>query len=464
MFDQSFSSKNLRRIFDLENRKGNYLDQVFLPDVEAISNKIKSVRARIRKTKSVLRQQNAAYKFSPTPTLQKKISHEERKLSRYRKLEVGLRAEKEVKLNSIFDQLSSDITKGKIDTTLTQVVLPTGQTAFKLSDVPETYFPIKQIQYNISKSFQVSPADRLTAVRQLAQALNDDYPKIIVRTDIEKFYESLSADRLDSILYKNRLLSLTSKKVIKDVLRKYRSTSLNQNGVPRGVGLSAHLSEIYMEEFDKAFSADPDVLFYSRFVDDIVVIFDGYDRSKSPADRTAQVAEKIKSVNLKANTAKTKTKSNHNNSMYSFEYLGYIFEKRPKKKVVVDMSKKRLSRYKSKLSKSFKLYTQLKHFNEKRERANLVARVKFLSSNTHLVNNKRKAMVGIFFSNSEISSTKSLEVLDIYLNMEIAKLSNPVLVTRLKKLSFKRGFEKRIYRKFSTRALGRLTRAWKYEI
>ena len=56
MFDQSFSSKKLRRIFDLENRKGNYLDQVFLPEIEAISRQIKSVRARIRKTKSVLRQ------------------------------------------------------------------------------------------------------------------------------------------------------------------------------------------------------------------------------------------------------------------------------------------------------------------------------------------------------------------------------------------------------------------------
>ena len=127
------------------------------------------------------------------------------------------------------------------------------------------------------------------------------------------------------------------------------------------------------------------------------------------------------------------------------------------------MSKKRLSRYKSKISKSFKLYTQKKHFNEKRERANLVARIKFLSSNTHLVNNKRKAMVGIFFSNSEITSSKSLDALDGYLKMEISKLSNPVLVQRLEKLSFKSGFEKRVYRKFSTRTLGKLTRAWKYE-
>ena len=343
------------------------------------------------------------------------------------------------------------------------MVLPTGKTAFKLSDIPETYFPVKQIQYNISKSFQVSPADRLTTVRQLAQSLNDDYPKIIVRTDIKKFYESLSADRLDSILYKNRLLSLTSKKVIKDILRKYRSISSSQKGVPRGVGLSAHLSEIYMEEFDQAFRADPDVLFYSRFVDDIVVVFDGYDRSETPADRTTQVVEKIKSIDLNVNTTKTETKSNHNNSAFSFEYLGYIYEKKPKKTIVVDMSKKRLSRYKSKISKSFKLYTQKKHFNEKRERANLVARIKFLSSNTHLVNNKRKAMVGIFFSNSEITSSKSLDALDGYLKMEISKLSNPVLVQRLEKLSFKSGFEKRVYRKFSTRTLGKLTRAWKYE-
>ena len=98
MFDQSFSSKKLRRIFDLENRKGNYLDQVFLPEIEAISRQIKSVRARIRKTKSVLRQKNAEYKFSLALTLKKKINHEERKLTRYRKLEFDLREEKELSL------------------------------------------------------------------------------------------------------------------------------------------------------------------------------------------------------------------------------------------------------------------------------------------------------------------------------------------------------------------------------
>ena len=42
MLDQSFSTKNFRKIFDLENRKGNYLEGVFFPGVKAYSQKIQS--------------------------------------------------------------------------------------------------------------------------------------------------------------------------------------------------------------------------------------------------------------------------------------------------------------------------------------------------------------------------------------------------------------------------------------
>ena len=45
------------------------------------------------------------------------------------------------------------------------------------------------------------------------------------------------------------------------------------SGVPRGFGVSAYLSELYMREIDNEIKALPDVIYYARYVDDIVIIF-----------------------------------------------------------------------------------------------------------------------------------------------------------------------------------------------
>jgi len=49
MLDQSFSTENLRRIFDLENRTGNYLEGRFFPHIEKITQRIKDKKRDLRK-------------------------------------------------------------------------------------------------------------------------------------------------------------------------------------------------------------------------------------------------------------------------------------------------------------------------------------------------------------------------------------------------------------------------------
>ena len=51
MLDQSFSFANFRKIFDIENRKGNYLEGEFLPEVKTLSNEIKSCNSALRTLK-----------------------------------------------------------------------------------------------------------------------------------------------------------------------------------------------------------------------------------------------------------------------------------------------------------------------------------------------------------------------------------------------------------------------------
>lgn len=48
MIKQSFSEKNLRKIFDLENRKGNNLEKTYFENVAVISEQIKQNKKNIK--------------------------------------------------------------------------------------------------------------------------------------------------------------------------------------------------------------------------------------------------------------------------------------------------------------------------------------------------------------------------------------------------------------------------------
>lgn len=51
MLDQSFSATNFLKIVDIENRKGNYLEGEFFPDIEEISKEIHVAKNKLRKLK-----------------------------------------------------------------------------------------------------------------------------------------------------------------------------------------------------------------------------------------------------------------------------------------------------------------------------------------------------------------------------------------------------------------------------
>ena len=51
MLDQSFSATNFLKIVDIENRKGNYLEGEFFPNIEEISKEIQVAKNKLRKLK-----------------------------------------------------------------------------------------------------------------------------------------------------------------------------------------------------------------------------------------------------------------------------------------------------------------------------------------------------------------------------------------------------------------------------
>ena len=259
MLGQMFTAENFRRTYDAENRKGVDLATRYFPTLEpftlAVRNKVQEIRD-LRKIKPML----TADDF----------------VAQLLALRAELAALKETKssaVDTLLDDISREVLKPNFKIGLSQKTGPKGKPVFCIDAKPETFFVIKQLQRNIHRIYGVKQANRHDLVCQLRDMLGSKFPFELVRTDISSFYESIDRKRLVEKLDHEQLLSPASKKYIKQVLNSYGAISGTGTGIPRGVGISAYLAELYLRPVDKAIRAIPGLALYCRFVDDIVAVF-----------------------------------------------------------------------------------------------------------------------------------------------------------------------------------------------
>ena len=118
--------------------------------------------------------------------------------------------------------------------------------------IPQSiFFVSKQTQINLNKVFKIRRSSRNDIIAQLKCVLSDELPKIIIKTDIKDFYETIQHNKMLPVIDSNPLLSIVSKRYIHKILSQYTSITTKAIGLPRGIGVSACLSEIYMQKLDK---------------------------------------------------------------------------------------------------------------------------------------------------------------------------------------------------------------------
>jgi hypothetical protein len=330
-----------------------------------------------------------------------------------------------------------------------------------LSD-PSTYFISRQIEHNLRTVFDVSPANRNLMSEQVLRTLEDETSKLIVRSDIRRFYESVPHARLLELV-RNSGISRTTFRFVEALLESYRSIASSTTGLPRGIGVSAVLAEIYLSELDGLARRMPDVLYYGRYVDDFIFVFGGAAHHPDLADRRSSVNRAVKSLGLSMNASKTKYVLTANSVVKKerLTFLGYQFELFGKS-VQVDISSRRLARYKSRLRSSFEKYVS--GTGTGRAGRLLVRRLQFLTGNTRLSNNKRNALIGVYFSNSLLpTATKRLHQLDKALATHLDHPKIPAgLRARLAELTFVSGFDERRFSTFTVGELERIVGLWKH--
>ena len=430
MLDQMFTAENFRSIYDAENRKCADLATRYFPTLKPftlnVRNKVQEIR-ELRKIEATL----------------KGGDFEARLLALKAEL-TALKVEKSSAVDALMDGISQKVLKPSFKINLDKKIGPKGKPVFCVDKEPETFFVIKQIQRNIHRIYGVKQASRHDLVCQLRDMLSSKFPFELVRTDISSFYEGIDRKRLLEKLERDQLLSPASKKYIKQVMDSYGLISGTSTGIPRGVGISAYLAELYLRPVDKAIRAISGLVLYCRFVDDIVAVFARPPSGKNLGSFKELINVILVDNRLVLNESKTSEFNLADTKPKKFEYLGYRFCLK-QGQLEISPSAAKVVKYRGRMNAAFADYWREKPVNSRGAFRRLVGRIKFLTGNTRLSNSKSRAATGVYFNNSIVTDLSSFELLDKRLKKRIAELKRTRLQKKLKNLKFTSGFEQRAY-------------------
>ena len=318
---------------------------------------------------------------------------------------------------------------------------------------------LRKLHKNIKRIYAVQQADRNTIVKQMKLLLAENVEMRVIRLDVRHFYESID---------RNRILS----KLIDDARLSYHSLMLLQSlfndpaiaagtGLPRGLGISAVLSELYMKYYDLDFMKIEGVYYYARFVDDIIV-FCSSEASKELAWKYA--GEELAKMGLELKEEKSYS-VDPNQPEAEFTYLGYTFKKIGNQ-LNVAIAQKKLNVIKTRLTRTFVRYSKDRDFDL------LKLRIKFLTGNFTLYNPNTllPIKVGIYFNYKMANDVSALKELDTYyqrlLHCRTGRLGSAIALTKprvkeLEKYSFDFGYYNHVNHHFTTDQMAKIANCWK---
>lgn len=446
MFDQSLSVKNFRIIYNLDRKNKGRLEKDYFPAAFKQRTKIRDLKKYMKNLSLRLKKRLVSNEYFE---IRKERAN---KLIELRKN--ILNNEVDEQLNSIVKTVSA---KG-YSFTLTKSNPINEKEIFSIGNDIETILVSKHIQMVLSSLYRVKTTNRDLIISRLSTIIKDSSPKYIIRTDVESFYESIDHKELLNILHSSPKLSVTPRRILTQLIRSYAKLSGSSKGLPRGVGVSAYLSEIYMGNVDKEINSLADITYYERYVDDIIAIFSPSKKEHLDSYLT-NIDNIIRKKKLLLNHKKTKELDLFNHQSKRFDYLGYHFMIEDNF-CKIKLSRNKKDKLKKRLNLSFDQFQKEYKSTPKVAFKKLLLRIRFLTGNTRLLNSKSNAFIGVFFSNKFINDTSDLRDLDKFLTYKIDCISNPRHKNRLKKLSFVQGFDNRVFRKFNIKDLNLISKGW----
>ncbi|KOO08502.1 antiviral reverse transcriptase Drt3a [Vibrio hepatarius] len=350
-----------------------------------------------------------------------------------------------------------------------------GNPVYTLSDLPKELV-LRKANSNLKRLYKLKQTDRDVIVNQLKSLLKEQLPYHLYRLDIHKFYESVRHDVVLDHIHNNTAINYRTKNFITNFLKAFSSEEAR--GFPRGISLSATLSELLMRKFDHDVQQHLDVFYYARFVDDIVIVTSTKESKSFIAELEEILPSGLRFNNREDGSDKisiVKATPSHTKAQ-KFTYLGYEFlideQKKSNKKdkvIKLDIAQSKTKRIKTRLIKSFINFERNNDFKL------LLDRVKLLTSNYSLLDKKKgiQVMSGIYYNYKCIDDNESKSLLELDLLLKRIIYNNKSLSSsgslnlskkqrqELLKYSFSNGFKRRIKVHFSPNRQNKLQRTWK---
>ena len=459
---QLFSLENFLKIYKYENKKGIYLDRLISRKLDKYSKRILILNTMIEKNQKI---------------------KDSTKLQNLYLFKNSLIKFKDNLLKNELTKIINNLKTNKYSIEF-KSFYKNGKKIYFFEDNSTLFFLLKKLQFNLKLSYDVKQSNKYELTYQLKNILENNFPKFIIKTDLSSFYENINLKRMKYLISANNTLTNNSKKLIFKILNEYEIYSKKSLGIPRGIGISAYLAEIYLKDFDNDIKSIPEITYYARYVDDIVIVF-----TPNILSNTYSYLEQVKNIihkyNLYINEKKTSvfnftepTSNSTNIKNECLEFLGYKYHFSNKKdchKLLIGFTEKKLNKYINKIRLTFDTYYKESKYNEKKARKYLIYRLQYLTGNTKLLNAKKDILIGINFSNTLFNKKDELIYLDAYLEKRISdlncyfkikdKFGGHVNIDKIKKriskYSFVTGWEKKSFTKFTYREIEKITKIWK---
>ncbi|VVM58513.1 hypothetical protein PS662_01184 [Pseudomonas fluorescens] len=341
---------------------------------------------------------------------------------------------------------------------------------------------------NLELNARIKQPNRSEIIAALISSLQDGTPYRAHRYDIKSFYESINRAAVLTMLDDESLCSLKTLKLIKILFSALDRENIK--GLPRGLDISAYLSEIYLRHFDTKLKRLEHVNFYARFVDDIIIL-----TSNDKAEEITKYVKEFLSDDLTLHdTGKrsdiyiSKSEISHevDKSIEKFEllnYLGYEFkifntylpscDFRIKRRLEVEISNNKIRKIKSRLFSSL-----LSYCSSERNSSDfklLEKRLKTLTGNYEINSSGTNVIIktGIYFNYHHRTPQNNCRLTELDRTFRRAlfsrahplfiKLSASIMPHEKRKLSgfsFVKGYENITYYSFSYIELVKIRMHW----
>lgn len=361
--DQSFSIKNLNELLKSDREKGGDLEERYIPAAFDIRVKL----YELNKLRSFSRYRLRTGKMTP--------AFYERRMSRLTMV-IDKRKIQHGRLIDLELERVSKVVSGK-EFRINISLLPKlvgGKKVYGIGNALDQVLAIRFVQRALKVLYELRMPSRDTLVSQIKSLALDGVPKYIIRSDVESFYESVRHKELLDVIHQAPELSVLIKRILTRLMKDYVVVSGAANGLPRGIGISAYLSEMYLSSIDAEIRRQDDLFYYARYVDDMVLMY-APQRKELAARYLETLSEILRGKGLRFND-KTKPIDLLSEFKGKFDYLGYTFDVSSSSSGV-QLSQRKINKYRSRIDKAFSDYNLKFPFIPEKSEGELMLRCLF---------------------------------------------------------------------------------------